>query len=78
MLGQALTDHTGSQQTGQLNQTKLLELGQTYAVKVSAQAQRLAQEQATQMRHSIEEMETYSKAKSVMLLDLRQNKRQTT
>ena len=78
MLGQALTDHTGSQQTGQLNQMELLESGQTYAVKVSAQAQRLAQEQANQMIHSTEEMETYSKAKCVMLLDLRQNKRQTT
>ena len=60
MLGQTLADQTGPQQ---LDQTYLLELGQTYAVTTRAQAQRLAQEQATQQRDSTEEVETHGGAK---------------
>ena len=60
MLGQTLANQTGPQQ---LDQTYLLELGQTYAVTTRAQAQRLAQEQATQQRDSTEEVETHGGAK---------------
>ena len=60
VLGKTLSK---PQQTRQIDQADMLELGQTYVVTMRIQSWRLAEEQASPRRDSIEEVETYGEGK---------------